>query len=410
MASKISSSDVNIAIIGGGPAALVAAIALARRGISTQIFERNAHPELALRFNPERSYAIDISGHGLKALRYINACDYFDERMFQFKGIKLPYGQTEAWNKAGWTGSRGDILRSLMALVEAHYSEWIDLQFESLVHSVDVLTGVITYESQASGKLSEQFNFIIGADGAGSIVRKAMVAQIPEFTVASKSLPNYSTMIELDLVGDKLDKQYLHTLAVAPFCIAGAIAGEHGLDVPRWFCAIGTKKKQVFSSNEEAHQFLRKRVPKILELASEEKIAEYAKRTCYHIGQTLTCSRLYGGKAVLLGDAAAAFPPIGQGVNAAMESAMVLDLCMKEMGHSPTQLLEAAKLYSNKWKLEVDVVSWISEKFLYENYFHLLRILITTKLGLCILNQAKSADISYSQLKRQADRLWFLWV
>jgi len=406
----MSSSDVNIAIVGGGPAALVAAIALARRGIRTQVFEFDAHPELALRFNPERSYAIDISGHGLKALRYIDACHYFDARMFRFKGIKFPYGQTEEWNEAGWTGSRGDILRSLMALLEAKYSAWIDLQFESRVHSVDVLAGVITYDSQTNGMLSKQFNFIIGADGAGSIVRKAMVEQISEFTVASKSLPNYATMIELDLVGDKLDKHYLHGLAFTPFCIAGAIAGEHGLDIPRWFCAIGTKTKQVFSTNEEVHQFLRKRVPKILELASEEKIAAYAKRTCYHIGQTLTCSQLYGGKAVLLGDAAAAFPPIGQGVNAAMESAMVLDICIGEMGHSPTQLLEAAKLYNNKWKLEVDAVLWMSEKFLYENHFHLLRAIITTKLGLCILNQAKSADIPYSQLKCKADRLWLLWA
>lgn len=225
----MSSSDVNIAIVGGGPAALVAAIALARRGIRTQVFESNAHPELALRFNPERSYAIDISGHGLKALRYIDACHYFDARMFRFKGIKFPYGQTEKWNEAGWTGSRGDILRSLMALLEDKYSAWIDVQFESRVHSVDVLTGVITYEFQTNGMLSKQFNFIIGADGAGSIVRKAMVEQISEFTVASKSLPNYATMIELDLVGDKLDKHYLHALAASPFCIAGAIAGEHGV-------------------------------------------------------------------------------------------------------------------------------------------------------------------------------------
>lgn len=405
--SGVEGNDVNIAIVGGGPAALVAAIALARRGIKTQVFERDAHPELSIRFNPERSYAIDISGHGLKALRYIDAGNYFDARMFQFKGVKFRYGETE---ESGWTGSRGDILRSLMATIAAKYSEWIDLHFECCVHSVDVCTGTLIYDSQTSGINTKQFDFIIGADGAGSIVRKGMVEQIPEFTVQSKSLPNYSTMIELDLVGDKLDKNYLHGLAVTPFCIAGAIAGEHGLEMPRWFCAIGTKRKQVFSTTEEAYQFLRKRVPKILELASEEKIAAYARRNCYHIGQTLTCSQLYGRRAVLLGDAAAAFPPIGQGVNAAMESAMMLDLCIGEMEHLPSQLLEAAKLYNNKWKLEADAVSWMSEKLLYENLFHLLRAIFTTKLGLCIFNQAKSEDIPYSEVKRSADRLWLLWV
>ena len=59
-----------IAIVGGGPACLVAAIALARRGISTTVLERDAHPELAPRFSPDRSYTIDITGHGLRALQF----------------------------------------------------------------------------------------------------------------------------------------------------------------------------------------------------------------------------------------------------------------------------------------------------------------------------------------------------
>lgn len=78
----------DIPFIGGEPAALVAAIALAQRGIRTAIFERDLHPEVAPRFNPDRSYTIDISGHGLKALRYIDACTYFDERMLPFKGLR----------------------------------------------------------------------------------------------------------------------------------------------------------------------------------------------------------------------------------------------------------------------------------------------------------------------------------
>ncbi|PYT26540.1 MAG: hypothetical protein DMG57_21300 [Acidobacteria bacterium] len=80
------------AIVGGSPAALVLAIALARRGIPTTVFERDAHPEVAPRFNPDRSYTIDISGHGLRALRHIDGCSYFDDRMIPFKGLKIPGG------------------------------------------------------------------------------------------------------------------------------------------------------------------------------------------------------------------------------------------------------------------------------------------------------------------------------
>src|SRR3712207_2452521 len=81
-----------IAVVGGGPASLVAAIALARRGIRTTVFERGQHPELAPRFNPDRSYTIDISGHGIRALRSIDTASYFDARLLPFRGIKVAGG------------------------------------------------------------------------------------------------------------------------------------------------------------------------------------------------------------------------------------------------------------------------------------------------------------------------------
>ncbi len=366
------STIADIAIVGGGPSGLVLAIALARRGIPTTVFERDAHPEIAPRFNPDRSYTIDISGHGLKALRHIDACAQFDERMIQFKGLRFP-GGGEEWTLPGWTGSRGDILRALMAVVEDRHRELIQFHFQSRVTSVDLNAGTLTYASESGELTTLQFDFIVGADGAGSVVRRAMVEQIPEFTAVTRSYPNYCTMIELDRVGDQLNKNYLHGLSVRPFCVAGAIKGDQGGDTARWFCAIGTKAKQVFASAEEAREFFRRRVPRIFELTSEEKIAAFAQRTCYHIGQTLTCSQLHCGKAVLLGDAAGAFPPIGQGVNAAMESAMALDLCLSERGILPSEVVEAARLYNARWKPEVDAVSWMSVKSLFENRLHMLR-------------------------------------
>jgi kynurenine 3-monooxygenase len=400
----------NIAFVGGGPASLVAAIALARRGIQTTVFERDVHPEAAPRFNPERSYTIDISGHGYKALRHIDACSYFDERLIRFKGIKMMDQGTAEWTLPGWTGSRGDILRALMALAEEKYREQMRFEFECRVNAVDVDAGTLTYASRSGETGTERFDFIVGGDGAGSVVRDAMLEQVACFTVEKKSFPNYCTMIELDRVGGQLDQNYLHGLSIRPFCVAGAIKGEAGPDTARWFCAVGTKEEMAFSSTEEARRFFRERCPRVLELASDESIAAFAKRTCYHIGRKLTCSQLHGGKAVLIGDAAGPFPPIGQGVNAAMESAMVLDNCIGRVGSSPAELLEAAKLYNTKWKPEADAVSWISEKSLFENRFHELRTQIAMRLDLHVVEQAKSADIPYSEVRRKAERLWPLWV
>ncbi len=72
MAEAVKNGDTaSIGIVGGGPVALLLTIALARRGIATTVFERDLHPEAAPRFHPDRSYTIDTSGHGLRALRHI---------------------------------------------------------------------------------------------------------------------------------------------------------------------------------------------------------------------------------------------------------------------------------------------------------------------------------------------------
>jgi 2-polyprenyl-6-methoxyphenol hydroxylase-like FAD-dependent oxidoreductase len=400
----------NIAIVGGGPAGLVLAIALARRGIPTTVFERDTHPEIAPRFNPERSYTIDISGHGLRAIRHIDVAAYFDERLFPFKGIKMMDQGIAEWNEPGWTGSRGDIVRSLMSPITEKYLDYVTCEFECRVTAVDVHSGALTYTTQSGETITRPFDFFIGGDGAGSVVRNAMQQQVASFTTEHKSLPNYVTMIELDRVGDQLDPHYLNGLSIHPFCIAGAIKADTPVDPPRWFCCVGTKDKIVFTSVDEARRFLEKRCPRILELTSEEKVAAYAQRTCFHIGQKLTCSQLYGGKAVLLGDAAGPFPPVGQGVNAAMESALMFDLCIAEVGHSPAQLLEAAQLYNSRWKPEVEAVSWLSEKNLFENPLHELRMQVAGRLGLHVLEQAKSADLPYSAVKDRAEKLWPLWI
>jgi len=79
---------------------------------------------------------------------------------------------------------------------------------------------------------------------------------------------------------------------------------------------------------------------------------------------------------VLLGDAAGPFPPIGQGVNAAMEAAAVLDGCLGSSGTAPGALAAGAARHDSAWKPELDAISWISEKMLFENRIHTLKLFL----------------------------------
>ena len=130
------------------------------------------------------------------------------------------------------------------------------------------------------------------------------------------------------------------------------------------------------------------------------------QRTCYHIGQKLLCSQLHGGAAVLIGDAAGPFPPIGQGVNAAMEAAMVLS----ESIDAAHDLSTGAASYSLQWKPELDAVSWITERMLSENRLHTFRANLTMRAGTNVLGQAKNSQKSYAQVRADAQRFGPLWT
>jgi 2-polyprenyl-6-methoxyphenol hydroxylase-like FAD-dependent oxidoreductase len=407
---SVAGQTACVGIVGGGPASLTLAIALARRGMNTTVFERDLHPDVAPRFHPDRSYTIDTSGHGLRAIRHIDATAHFDERMNRFKGIKILGKYSEEWNEPAWTASRGDYQRALVEIIKTQHQDRVALHFEANVTAVDTVQGTVTARQKPGSPTTYTFDLVVGGDGAGSVVRHALEQQCPGFTVTTKSFPMYCTVIELDRLDSQLDRHYLHMFSIYPFVVAGAIRGDTGPDSNRWFGAVCTSHELKFSSPSEAHGYLRARSPRVLEFATETAVAAFAQRKCYHIGRSLTCSQLHGGKAVLVGDAAAAFPPIGQGLNAALESSMLLDQTIGDVGRSPSHLLEAASAFSARWKPEVEAAAWVAERHLAENRWHNFRAQVTRALfGLSVVSETKRSDISYSEVKHRAQRLWPLW-
>jgi 2-polyprenyl-6-methoxyphenol hydroxylase-like FAD-dependent oxidoreductase len=77
------------AVVGGGPAGLLSAIALARRGWAVDVFERGAAPPAssdACWGAGERSYQLGLNGRGQKALRRFGVMDRVDARAASVRG------------------------------------------------------------------------------------------------------------------------------------------------------------------------------------------------------------------------------------------------------------------------------------------------------------------------------------
>jgi kynurenine 3-monooxygenase len=88
-----------------------------------------------------------------------------------------------------------------------------------------------------------------------------------------------------------------------------------------------------------------------------------------------------------------------------MEAAMVLSQSIA----TTRDVQAAAADYDLQWKPELDAVSWISEKMLFENPMHTVRANLTMRAGINVIGQAKSSQKSYAQVRADAQRLGPLW-
>lgn len=386
----------SIAIVGGGPGGLTAAIALARRGVASTVFERESHPNRVQPFNPDRSYPIDITGHGLRAIRHIDAVDEFDARMTRFRGIRYRGRAVDPWGEPGWIGSRGDITRTLVSIAEERHPDLIEFVFDRAVHDLDVTTGELA---------GRRFDLVVGADGSGSRVRAALQDQVAGFAISTSAVPNHGLILELDRVDGRLDPQFLNALSLNPFTMSGVVGDDSRPGGVRWLAVIGTRQPLDFSSPEQASVWLRRHVPMAADMASPEAVADMSARRAVPLGRLVTCSRLHGGRAVLLGDAAVTFPPIGQGGNASMESAMVLDQCLAA---GPVDSVGAR--FDSAWKPQADALAWLGWQVRYQDPMTALRVSIAALTGRNLATQTKSSTRPYADVARRARRLGPLWA
>ena len=379
---------IKVLIIGAGPAGLTLALALQRRSnnIEIHIYEKGDNHLLAPTFNPTKSYSIDITGHGAKAIRAVNATERFNKELMKFKGIKMTFMNLidEYNNNDSWIGSRGDICSALQKEFEYrnqqqeekdhHDDDHHDhhchhhLYFNREVQIIDINKGIVNIRSATTDRRSdnvdnndnidhdnddneefsmEQFDLIVAADGAGSLSRTTLANNNNlKFHIDSFDNKNHSMMIHFDQNTEELNPSYLYAFSPPPvFCIAGAINGstnDNSLSStsssssstssnPKWYCQIAFTGYKSFHNRKEVKDFLIQNIPfysEMLHYISDNALDEFVKQPCIPIGKAKRCSTFHYGRVVLIGDAGSPFPPIGQGLNAAMEMAIILDKCL----------------------------------------------------------------------------------
>jgi 2-polyprenyl-6-methoxyphenol hydroxylase-like FAD-dependent oxidoreductase len=328
---------MRILIVGAGIAGLSARRALAQRGFSVKVVERNPAAGLG-------GAGLFLPGNGVRALcdlglednlfrlsHAVNAQRFYDER-----GRLLTAVDTNAY----WQGvapcraiRRSDLWQLLNEDMEPN-----DIQFRRIVDLANGADGCQVFF--ADGDI-EEFDLVIGADGVNSIVRRlAFTQQVsPEyvgnvcwrFIVSNTTgVDEWSVMLGADrsLLGKPMSQTELYVYADISVEKTAVGAYSHKTPLPPLFEDIAGPLRPA------------------LELSSEALV---------HFG-ALTRLRFDSwcqDRVVLMGDAAHASPPsMAQGACLAVEDALVL---ADELASAPN-IADALRRYEARQKVRADWV------------------------------------------------------
>jgi kynurenine 3-monooxygenase len=330
-----------IIIVGAGLCGSLLAIRLAQRGFQVALYEKRPDMRGEL-LDAGRSINLALSARGLKALDSANLKEAILKECIPMRGRMVHPPKGEAFFSP-YSGRPGDYINSvsrpglnIALLNEAEKYDNINMVFDAPVKQVDLKGASITYHHNGASH-TDQAAIVIGTDGAGSVVRRSIMANTTEL------LFNYSQDFlrhgykELSIhPGEggswKIEKEALHIWPRGSFMIIALpnldgsftltmfhpYGGEVGFD------QLDTKEK-VRAFFEAYYPTLLPHIPHYLDEYFENPVGTLGTIKCYPW-------QAYG-KALVMGDASHAIVPFyGQGMNASLEDVRVFDEVLNEYG------------------------------------------------------------------------------
>jgi len=323
------STSRELTIVGAGLAGALLATLLARRGWSIDVYERRGDPRVE-GYAGGRSINLALAERGLHALRSADAADMVLDKAVMMRGRMVHFAdgsqQLQRYGRDDseviWSVSRGDLNLTLIDAAEAAGAR---LHFDRPLASVDFASGTASFHGGHQAHV-HAFNAIVGADGAGSVLRQQINAVSPLGERLEWLDHGYK---ELEIPprmdgGFSIEPHALHIWPRGRYMCIALPNDERTFTVTLFLPNAGDPSFATVETGEEAVAFFARdfadALPLIPDLAHD-----------YESHPTGTLATLYldrwslDGKAVLIGDAAHAMVPFhGQGMNCAFEDCVAL--------------------------------------------------------------------------------------
>ena len=321
-----------VVLAGAGLVGSLMALFLARRGYEVEVLERRADLRKE-RIRAGRSINLAISVRGLHALGQVgleekalsNAIPMRGRMMHALDGALTfqSYGTDDS--QCIHSISRGWLNGMLLDAAEA--SGRVKLGFRKRVVAVDLARRTVRVEDRTGGSATVETSVLFGTDGAGSVVRDAVVAARGEQATESPLAHGYKELTLPPLPnGDwRLERRALHIWPRGDFMLIALPNSDGSFTCTLFLAFEGAPSFATLEAPGALRDFFRNQFPDI-EPHLPDLEAEFAAHPTGTMVTVKSPAWHAGDGALLLGDAAHAIVPFfGQGMNCGFEDCEVLD-------------------------------------------------------------------------------------
>jgi kynurenine 3-monooxygenase len=353
-----------VAIVGGGPAGSLLALALAQRGHEVDVYERRSDPRQQIT-GSGRSINLGLSKRGMQALQMVGLLDDVLQRSVTMRGRVIhsldgsvrfqPYGKNT--NEVLHSVDRNELNRMLLEEAERYPS--VKLHFEHRLVRANKELRELEFDA-AGQRVKVNPQWVIGADGAFSTMRRELQhgeraeyhQEFLEWGYKELTLPagrDGNSLIELTA---------LH-LWPRSHCLIVSHPNRDGSHTLTLFLPF--EGEDSFASSRtaaEVEALFTKYFPDLI-LLLPGLVEQWMKHSAASLITTRTAPWAFGDWAVLVGDAChAVYPFYGQGMNSAFEDCSVL---VQALDECPGHRAAAFQAYELARRTHTDVLCELSK-------------------------------------------------
>lgn len=318
-------------IVGAGMAGSLLGTLLARRGWRVDLFERRPDPR-RVGYEGGRSINLALAERGLHALRLAGLESPVMAQAIMMRGrmVHVP-GQPPQLQRYGrddreviWSVHRGRLNLTMLDAAEAAGAR---IHFETRLEHIDWVDQRLHFRRPGNRCVHHDFDFVVGADGAGSTVRHEIARELPLGQRVDELGHGYK---ELEIPpaedgGFRIEPHALHIWPRGHFMCIALPNTERSFTVTLFLPRRGPHPSfESLRDGQAAQRFFRETFADAAPLMPD--LVRHFDAHPVGMLATLYLDRWYlDQRAVLLGDAAHAMVPFhGQGMNCAFEDCVEL--------------------------------------------------------------------------------------